>query len=40
MTPLDFFFKNDIFAKNAGIILLEDAKGYSKPNWKIKAETS
>ncbi len=38
MTPLDFFFKNDIFAKNAGIILLEARKGYSKAKLEIKAE--
>ena len=37
MSPLDFF-KNDIFAKNAGIILLEVRKGYSKAKLEIKAE--
>ena len=37
MTPQEFF-KNDIFAKNAGIILLEVRKGYSKAKLEIKAE--
>ena len=35
MTPQEFF-KNDIFAKNAGIILLEVRKGYSKAKLEIK----
>ena len=26
------FFKNDLFAENAGVVLLEARKGYSKPN--------
>ena len=37
MTPQEFF-KNDIFAKNAGIILLEVRKGYSKAKLEIKPE--
>ena len=36
MTPQEFF-KNDIFAKNAGIILLEVRKGYSKAKLEINA---
>ena len=29
MSPQEFF-KNDVFAENAGIVLLEVSKGYSK----------
>ena len=29
MTPQEFF-KNDLFAENAGVVLLEARKGYSK----------
>ena len=31
MTPQEFF-KNDLFAENAGVVLLEVREGYSKPN--------
>jgi len=29
------FFKNDLFAENAGVVLLEVRKGYSKANPNI-----
>ena len=32
------FFKNDLFAENAGVVLLEVRKGYSKAKLEIKAE--
>ena len=32
------FFKNDLFAENAGVVLLEARKGYSKAKLEIKAE--
>lgn len=37
MTPQEFF-KNDIFATKAGIVLLEVRKGYSKAKLDIKPE--
>ncbi len=37
MTPQEFF-KNDLFAENAGVVLLEARKGYSKAKLKIKPE--
>ena len=30
------FFKNDLFAENAGVVLLEVRKGYSKAKLEIK----
>lgn len=33
MTPQEFF-KNDLFAENAGVVLLEVRKDTAKPNWK------
>ena len=32
------FFKNDLFAENAGVVLLEVRKGYSKAKLEIKPE--
>lgn len=32
------FFKNDLFAENAGVVLLEARKGYSKAKLEIKPE--
>ena len=37
MTPQEFF-KNDLFAENAGVILLEVREGYSKAKLEIKPE--
>ena len=37
MTPQDFF-KNDLFAENTGVVLLEVRKGYSKAKLEIKPE--
>ena len=37
MTPQEFF-KNDLFAENAGVVLLEARKGYSKAKLEIKPE--
>ncbi len=37
MTPQEFFM-NDLFAKNAGVVLLEVREGYSKTKMEIKAE--
>ena len=37
MTPQEFF-KNDLFAENAGVVLLEVRKGYSKAKLEIKPE--
>ena len=37
MTPQEFF-KNDLFAENAGVVLLEARKGYSKAKLEIRAE--
>ena len=37
MTPQEFF-KNDLFAKNAGVTLLEVRKGYSKAKMEVKPE--
>ena len=34
------FFKNDLFAENAGVVLLEVRKGYSKAKLEIKPERS
>lgn len=34
MTPQEFF-KNDLFAENAGVVLLEARKGYSKAKLEI-----
>ena len=39
MTPQEFF-KNDLFAENAGVVLLEARKGYSKAKLEIKTRTS
>lgn len=35
MTPQEFF-KKDLFAENAGIVLLEVREGYSKAKLEIK----
>ena len=35
MTPQEFF-KNDLFAENAGVVLLEVREGYSKAKLEIK----
>ena len=32
------FFKNDLFAENTGVVLLEIRKGYSKAKLEIKPE--
>ena len=37
MTPQDFF-KNDLFAERAGIVLMEVREGYSKARLEIKME--
>ena len=37
MTPQEFF-KNDLFAENAGVVLLEVREGYSKAKLEIKPE--
>ena len=37
MTPQDFF-KNDLFAERAGIVLMEVREGYSKARLEIKKE--
>lgn len=37
MTPQEFF-RNDLFAKNAGVVLIEIGKGYSKAKLEIKPE--
>lgn len=37
MTPQDFF-KNDLFAERAGIVLMEVREGYSKAPLEIKKE--
>ena len=37
MTPQDFF-KNDLFAERAGIVLMEVRKGYSNARLEIKKE--
>ena len=37
MTPQEFF-KKDLFAENAGIVLLEVHEGYSKAKLEIKPE--
>ena len=37
MTPQEFF-KMDLFAENAGIVLLEVREGYSKAKLEIKPE--
>ena len=37
MTPQEFF-KNDLFAENAGVVLLEVRKGYSKTKLEVKPE--
>ena len=37
MTPQEFF-KKDLFAENAGIVLLEVREGYSKAKLEIKPE--
>lgn len=37
MTPQDFF-KNDLFAERAGIVLMEVREGYSKAQLEIKKE--
>lgn len=37
MTPQEFF-RNDSFAKNAGVVLLEVREGYSKTKMEITAE--
>lgn len=39
MTPQEFF-KNDLFAENAGVILLEVREGYSKAKLENKTRTS
>ena len=37
MTPQEFF-KKDLFAENAGIVLLEVREGYSKAKLEIKPD--
>ena len=37
MTPQEFF-KHDLFAENAGVVLLEVRQGYSKAKLEIKPE--
>ena len=37
MTPQEFF-KKDLFAENAGVVLLEVREGYSKAKLEIKPE--
>ena len=37
MTP-QAFFKNDLFAERAGIVLMEVREGYSKAKMEIKKE--
>ena len=37
MTPQEFF-KKDLFAENAGVVLLEVREGYSKARLEIKPE--
>ena len=37
MTPQEFF-KNDLFAENSGVVLLEVREGYSKAKLEIKPE--
>ena len=37
LTPQEFF-KNDLFAENAGVVLLEVREGYSKAKLEIKPE--
>lgn len=39
MTPQDFF-KNDLFAERAGIVLMEVREGYSKARLEIKRNIS
>lgn len=39
MTPQDFF-KNDLFAERAGIVLMEVREGYSKARLENKKGTS